>query len=123
MSPILDRGGGHQRRRGRSERETIINFCERSVSPHLASPLRLAVDRNVMQVWRFICHCRSSFRATCRRHSVPHRERTSCIVHSPKLFFSRAVYPIICFVPFFIYQLYIPIILYITFLKYTTFEK
>lgn len=56
------------------ERETIINFRERSVSPHLASPLRLAADRNVMRAWRFICHCRSSFRATCRRHGVPHRE-------------------------------------------------
>lgn len=41
MSPIRCRseGGGHQRRRGRSEYGTIISFRERSVSPHLAPPL------------------------------------------------------------------------------------
>lgn len=94
MSPIRDRGGGDQRGRGLSERETIINFRERSVSPHLASPLRLAADRNVMRAWRFICHCRSSFRATCRRHGAPRRERTARIVGSPKPF-SRTIYSVI----------------------------
>lgn len=51
------------------------------VSPHLASPLRLATDWDVMRAWRFICHCRSSSRARrAIRHNVPHRKRMGCIV-------------------------------------------
>lgn len=75
-SDSVTEGGSRARRQHQRPRQRFVR-----VHHKLSWAFGLAVDRDVTRAKRFICHCRSSFRATCCADSSAEtpRSRSSAI--------------------------------------------